>query len=111
MAVRLNKPWIPSTEVLEQLRGNLGVFEFADEQEQILFIGFAGGKSAFGLKGEVAKALQTHGSAQFVRYEVTSTYHTRYRELLMAHQADHGELPALNASDESPITLGRISPS
>jgi hypothetical protein len=54
MAVRLTKDWIPVSEVLTSLKGNLGVFEFANVQREVVFIGFAGGKSQFGLKGEVA---------------------------------------------------------
>ena len=113
MAVRLTKPWIERTQVLQRLHGNLGVFQLADFAERVLFIGFAGGNSAFGLKGEVAKALQLHPSVDLVRYEVTTMYHTRYRELLMTHVADHGALPPLNADPEFSIgnvTLGRISP-
>lgn len=50
MAVRLTKDWIPVSEVLTSLKGNLGVFEFANVQHEVVFIGFAGGKSQFGLK-------------------------------------------------------------
>ena len=106
MAVRLTKPWLTKAEALSRLHGNLGVFQLADANKKLLYIGFAGGKSAFGLKGEVEAALLLHASAVFVRYEVTTMYHTRYRELLMAQIADHGSLPA----KETGVTLGRISP-
>jgi len=106
MAVRLTKPWLTAAQALSRLAGNLGVFQLAGAQQQLLYIGFAGGKSSFGLKGEVERALQLHPSVQFVRYEVTTSYHTRYRELLMAHIADQGSLPPLN----SIAPTGRISP-
>ncbi len=106
MAVRLTKPWMPVDNVLAGLKGNLGVFQLSNAQQEVVFIGYAGGKSQFGLKGEVAAALEHHTGIALVRFEVTTAYHTRYRELLMAHVADHGELPQFNA----PITLGRLSP-
>lgn len=106
MAVRLTKPWLTKAEALSRLHGNLGVFQLADAAEELLYIGFAGGKSPFGLKGEVDAALRLHESAVYVRYEVTTMYHTRYRELLMAQVADHGLLP----NQEAEVTLGRISP-
>ena len=107
MAVRLTKDWIPVSEVLTSLKGNLGVFEFANVQREVVFIGFAGGKSQFGLKGEVAAALEKYSDIAAFRFEITTAYHTRYRELLMAHIADHDTLPHYNEQ----ITLGRLSPS
>ena len=106
MAVRLAKEWIPVAEVLASLKGNLGVFQLANADRKVVFTGFAGGRSQYGLKGEVAAALELHQDVAFARFEVTTAYHTRYRELLMAHVADHGELPKLN----EPIRLGKLSP-
>ena len=108
MAVRLTKPWMSAEEALAQLRGNLGVFELADEEGRVLFIGYAGGDSIYGLKSAVAQALQAIGSASQVRFEVTTSYHTRYRELLMAYQADFGSLPPSNPP--LTFTLGKLSP-
>jgi hypothetical protein len=106
VAVRLTKAWVPVDEILNRLKGNLGVFQLADAQQHIIFIGFAGGKSQYGLKGEVSATLANIPDCRFVRCEVTTAYHTRYRELLMAHVADHGALPIHNP----PIKLGRLSP-
>lgn len=106
MAVRLTKEWIPVDDLLRRLKGNMGIFELADASREVMFIGLAGGRSQFGLKGEVAAALELHPDVAFARYEVTTAYHTRYRELLMAHVADHGALPRCN----EPIKLGRLSP-
>ena len=64
----------------------------------------------FGLHGEVADAVRRFPDAAQCRYEVTTAYHTRYRELLMAHVSDHGELPADNAADSRALpTLGKLS--
>lgn len=107
MAVRLTKNWVPVHEVLAHLKGNLGVFQLGNANSEVVFIGFAGGRSRFGLKGEVTSAIEAYPGIEFARFEVTTAYHTRYRELLMAHQADCGALPQFN----EPIVLGRLSPS
>ena len=41
-----------------------------------------------------------------IRIEITASYLSRYRELLMLHKAYHGELPPENPN----IPLGRLSP-
>jgi len=107
MAVRLTKPWMPIADALQRLRGHLGVFELADAEGRVIFIGFAGGGSQFGLRAEVAAAAHEVTDAVSVRYEVTSSYHSRYRELLMAHVADFGTLPEAVTDN---LTLGRLSP-
>ena len=107
--MRLSKPWLASDDALALLHGNLGVFQLGDAAGDVLYIGVASGLSKFGLKGAVSEALAKHSGAVFVRYEVTTSYHTRYRELLMLHKADFGELPVGN-SDASGVTLGQLSP-
>lgn len=99
---------MPADQALARLRGNLGVFELADDSGNVLYIGFAGGLSLYGLNGVVAQALQQVAEASLVRFEVTSAYHTRYRELLMAYHADFGGLPPANPPMYS--KLGNISP-
>ena len=103
MSIRLDKKWVSKDEALLLLRGNLGVYQIADAARQILFIGYAGGKSLFGLKGEILAALQDHPTASLVRWEVTSAYMSRYKELLMVHLYDHMNcrpqtMPFLSAS-------------
>ena len=111
MAIRLDKPWVPVEDALTRLRGNLGVFELADADGQVVYIGFAGGKSIYGLKGEVNQASEKMPEAQFVRHEVNTAYQSRFRELLMVHVADHGDLPRYNVEfDMRPNRLGRLSP-
>ena len=106
MATRLTKPWTDIADALNMLHGHLGVFQLADASGRIIFIGFAGGKSQFGLRAEVAAAAQQVPDAVSVRYEITSAYHSRFRELMMVHVADFGALPAANP----PISLGKLSP-
>jgi len=111
MSIRLDKPWIAlSLHAVAALPGQLGVYQLADEDGCIVYIGFAGGRSAFGLRGELERAFRERpaGAAQF-RYEVNEQYTSRHRELLMLHVADHGKLPIGNVAD-FPARLGRLSP-
>lgn len=106
MGIRLEKPWL-ALDTAPQLPGQLGVYQLGDAAGQVLFIGYAGGRSLFGLRGEVGDAGEQTPHATCYRVEVTTAYLTRYQELLMLHRADHGELPA--HSDPVP-GLGRLSP-
>jgi hypothetical protein len=108
-AVRLTKPWTALTaEAVADLRGELGVYQLADADGEVLRIGYAGGRSLFGLRGELAAVLASGEAASF-RVEVTAQYLSRYEELLMVHKADFGRLPPGNAADAG-RRLGRLSP-
>ncbi|HJU33244.1 MAG TPA: hypothetical protein VJ740_17395 [Hyphomicrobiaceae bacterium] len=111
MAIRLEKPWIELTaEAVGSLPGQLGVYQLADADGRVVSIGFAGGRSLFGLRSELERMVRERpaGATRF-RYEVNQQYTTRYLELLMLHVADHGSLPEMNAADP-PVRLGRLSP-
>lgn len=111
MAIRMTKPWTPlALETVKKLSGQLGVYQLADSKGDVVFVGFAGGRSLFGLRGEVEKALKDKpaGATQF-RVEVNQQYTTRYQELLMLHVHDHGDVPAGNLGKPLP-KLGRLSP-
>ena len=106
MSVRLTKPWSPAGAA-GKLTGQMGVYQLGDEAGNVIAIGYAGGRSTFGLRGEVETALKRHPDAVSYRVEVTSAYLSRYRELLMVHLADFGSLPPGN---EAVAGLGRLSP-
>ena len=111
MAVRLEKPWRAlSAEGVEELRGHLGVYQLGNDAGEIVYIGVAGGRSLFGLKGELLKALEDPpaGATQF-RVEVNMAYRTRHFELLQAYWNDHDALPAAN-TDVDTRSLGRLRP-
>jgi len=111
MAVRLNKPWQTLSEASARLRGNLGVFQFADASGGVIYIGFAGGRSLYGLKGEVRDMAALVPDATQVRWEVNTAYQSRFRELLWAHNADFGALPKYNIElNHRPVRIGRLSP-
>jgi hypothetical protein len=109
MGVRLDKPWRDLTAAnVAGVAGELGVYQLGDAQGRILRIGYAGGRTLFGLRSELETALAAGEAARF-RTEVNAQYLSRYEELLMAHKADFGELPAGNAADAR-RRLGRLSP-
>ena len=109
MAVRMDKPWRALTaENVEAVGGHLGVYQLADAAQRILYIGVAGGRTLFGLKGELGHVLEAppEGASQF-RVEVTMSYRTRHFELLQAYRSDHGGLPPAN-TDVDVAILGRL---
>lgn len=111
MAIRMTKPWVALTaENVKKLPGQLGVFQLADASGHVVFIGFGGGRSLFGVRSEIEKAMADlpKGATQF-RVEINQQYTTRYQELLMLHVHDHGAVPAGNIGKPLP-TLGRLSP-
>ena len=108
MSIRCKKPWIPiDAAALAALPGQLGVFEFANRQGQVIFIGRADARTLFVLRSEIAQRTKSIPAADSFRFEVTTAYHTRHLELLMIHQADFGALPMYN---EIMPSLGRLSP-
>jgi hypothetical protein len=112
VAIRLDKPWVELTPAaVRALPGQLGVYQLADAEGRVVYVGFAGGRSLFGLRSELERALRERpGGATRFRCEVNQQYTTRYQELLMLHVAEHGELPEVNQADP-PVRLGRLSPS
>lgn len=110
LRLRLDKPWRPLTpDEARQLPGQLGVYQIADASGGILYIGQAGARSAFGLRSELEREAAERAPGCQFRVEVNMQYRSRWLELLMVHQADHGSLPADNARNPPP-NLGRLSP-
>jgi hypothetical protein len=109
MGVRLDKPWQNLTAAnVAALDAELGVFQLGDAEGRVVRIGYAGGRTLFGLRSELEAALAAGEGASF-RTEVTAQYLSRYEELLMVHKADFGALPPGNAADAR-RRLGRLSP-
>ena len=110
IGLRLDKPWRPLTDdEAVRLPGQLGVYQIADASGTILFIGEAGARTPFGLRSELLREAKERNAGQQFRVEVNMQYRTRWFELLMVHQADHGSLPPDNAKNPPPL-LGRLSP-
>ena len=74
--------------------GHMGVFELADKNKHPLLIGYAGGRSVGGLSREIREAYQRVPGAAFVRWEITTSYLSRYQERLMRHVARYDEPPS-----------------
>jgi hypothetical protein len=109
MPIRLEKPWRPLDQrEVAALPGQLGVYQIAEPDGEVIRIGYAGGKSLFGLRGEIQRVAETRqGRPALFRCEVNMQYMSRYQELLMVHLAEHGRLPREN--DERPDRIGRLS--
>ena len=111
--VRMQSAWLAlDEEHVAEIGGYMGVYEIASADGDVVKIGFAGGRSVFGLRGELQRELrelrEPSGDGVSFRCEVTTAYLSRYKELLMVHVADHGAVPAGNASALEGI--GRLSP-
>lgn len=107
--IRFRGEWQPlDVDSVAKVGGHMGVYELSAPKGDVVFIGYAGGRSVFGLRGELGDKLAMHGRRDmWFRYEVTTAYLSRYKEALMVHVADHGSVPAENDADEP---LGRLSP-
>jgi len=111
MGIRISKPFQPlTTENLQTVHGWLGVYQLAGPDATVYYIGYAGGRTLFGLNGELTSELAARGGRPALfRYEVNMQYLSRHQELLMLHVADHGELPPRNRA-ELKHKLGRLTP-
>ena len=110
MGIRNTRPFLPLTAAqVATLGGHMGVYELADDNGEVLYIGYAGGRSQFGLRGNIEARRQLTDASCF-RVEITTAYLTRYQELLMVYVADHGRMPRENSATDVP-KLGRLSPS
>ena len=108
MSVRMTKAWSACDAAsIEALPGQVGVFELANEPGETLYIGCADARTLFGLRSAVRQRVDEFNDVVSFRVEITTAYHSRWRELLMVHVADHGELPRHN---EEVAGLGRLSP-
>ena len=86
--------------------GHMGVFELDDKNALPLLIGYDGGRSVGGLSREIWKAYQRVPEAALVRWEITTSYLSRYQERLMRHVAQHGKPPIHNPDTPK----GQLSP-
>ncbi len=127
----IRKPWTAWDDDIpaRSLPGAMGVYELADADGAVIYIGKADGRSPFGLRGELFRHFSTperlarenwthprmgvdlpsiRGRARSYRFEVNHMYYSRWIELLSRYHEDHGELPAANREDPEPLPpLGR----
>ena len=110
----MTKPWIELAAVSDDaIPAQLGVFQLADAELDVVYIGYAGGRQLFGMRTAVAGALDRLAAAGVeaaqLRYELTHAYLSRWEELLMVHHHDHGQLPIANPASDHPG--GTLTPS
>ena len=111
MAVRLNKIWQALTrENVSRVAGHMGVYQLADGAGEVMFIGVAGGASPFGLRGELESHLSEKAAeTEQFRFEITTAYHSRFRELVQVYLNDYGHLPPSNQNLDA-SAFGRVRP-
>ena len=92
----IRKPWIlPSAESIRAIPAVVGVYEIADSEGNLLYIGQAGGREPFGLRTRIAlhfggddpNPVLRERAAQF-RWEANQQYTTKRLEMLMQFQRD-----------------------
>ena len=110
MSIRLDKPWIEfSKQSIDRVTGHLGVYQLANAGKEIIYIGIAGARTRFGLRGELQKWLELDDIAtSFFRLEVTMAYKTRHVELLKIFLHDFKRLPLAN-KNMNVTSLGRLN--
>lgn len=110
MSIRLTKPWVDLHDLdPEALPAQLGVFQLADAAGDVIYIGYGGGTTLFGLRSAITEARAEKASAAVsLRYELTHGYLSRWEELMMVHQHDFGHPPVANDPGDAP--RGRITP-
>ena len=130
--MRIRKPWTawdPGVD-FKSIPGSTGVFEIADEQQQCLYIGHAGGLAPFGIRGELYRIFgMPAGSetwnwahpqpdaipvglrqrARYFRYEVNANSFARWVECLTRYREDYETVPECNLDPAAPRVplLGR----
>lgn len=110
--LQLTKPWIAlEADAIAALPAQLGVYEIGRGDGRgevaVVRIGYAGGREPFGMRSALTAELEA-GTGDRFRCELTHGYLTRWEELLMLHQAEHGMLPAGNGDRLTPV--GRLRP-
>jgi hypothetical protein len=86
-----------------KLSGSNGVYELADSSGKVIYVGYAGSRARFGLRGklkdhfsELEPNPEIRGKAHLFRYEVTSSYLSRWVEVV-ARRVQASGLPPANA--------------
>jgi hypothetical protein len=109
--IRLEKQWqLLCMENISALEAQLGVYQLADVDHRIVYIGYAGARTLFGLRSSLEDDLNRLGNQPlYFRTEINMQYISRYEELLMLHVADYGTLPEHNQHMDQ-TRLGKLTP-
>lgn len=102
--LQIRAAWRP-LELAETIRLESAVGVYEVRVDGVLHqISYAGGRSRFGLRGELGALVGTWAGAEF-RAEVNSAYLTRWHELLAARLAETGTVPPGNDPRDLPRPL------
>jgi hypothetical protein len=78
--------WGPESR---RLSGSYGIYELADENLRVLYVGYAGSRARYGLRGKLMDHFSERetnseitGRAVYFRYEVSSSYLSRWTEVI-----------------------------
>jgi hypothetical protein len=81
----------------------VGVYELADDAGETIYIGVAGGREPFGVRGRIERHFSPdepnaviRERARRYRFEINLQYLTRYVELLTRYRDANGRLPTGN---------------
>jgi hypothetical protein len=95
MGLGMDKPWIPLTGTnAKSVAATTGVYQLGNESGDVIDIDYAGGRTPFGLRGVLLDRIASAAPGTHFRVEIHSQYMSRYRELLMLHYIEAGDLPA-----------------
>lgn len=115
----IRKPWISaSASAVRAVPAVVGVYEIADAEGELLYIGQAGGREPFGLRSRLAGHFSGVDSnpvlrerAHSFRWEANQQYTTRRLEMLMQYQrGEAADWPPANAAGDwrDQPQLGRL---
>jgi hypothetical protein len=106
--------WTPAAA---KLSGSNGIYELADENLHILYAGYAGSRARFGLRGKLIDHFseselnpEIRGKAKYFRYEVTSSYLSRWVEVVARHKQAGSMPPANLQAKEYPRSMPYFGP-
>ncbi|QKR99295.1 hypothetical protein F9288_06290 [Sphingomonas sp. CL5.1] len=105
----IREAWRPfNQEAISELSAVLGVYEIGNSTGETLRIGYAGGRSLFGLRSELVDLLNASvPDGCCFRVECNMQYMSRWKELLMDHVARHGSIPPLNPPEDA-TNIGQL---
>jgi hypothetical protein len=100
-----------------KLSGSNGIYELADESLKVLYVGYAGSRARYGLRGKLMDHFsekepnpEIRGKARYFRYEVTSSYLSRWTEVIGRYSQVEA-LPSGNvAANELPRRMPYFGP-
>ncbi len=115
----IRKPWTAaSADAIQAVPAVVGVYEIADLEGELLYIGQAGGREPFGLRSRLAAHFGgaeanpvLRERAHSFRWEANQQYTTKRLELLMQYQRDQAAAwPPANAAGgwQDQPQLGRL---